>query len=140
MQPLSKQRPDADLHRATAQREVTERLRNRAELLAGEDRALLVMHLEAGSSFRQIARLMGMSPSTVARRIHKLLDRLSDETYALCLQRRDQFTEEELAVIRNHFVRGLSVQRICRDSSLCYYRARTIIAKARRVAEMVEAL
>lgn len=140
MQPLTKQRTEADLYRAPSQRDVTERLRTRADLLASEDRALLMMYLEAGSGIRQIARLIGTSPSTVARRIRKLLDRLSDETYALCLQHRGQFTDEELAVIRDHFIRGLSVRRICRDSALCYYRARMIIAKARQVGRLAEVL
>jgi hypothetical protein len=44
------------------------------------------------------------------------------------------FGAPELAVIRDHFVRGLSLARICRDHNLCYYRARRIVEKARRFA------
>jgi len=121
--------------RVAAQRDRVERVRAGWDLLEREDRLLLKMHLEAGSSFDEIARVTGLNRSTVCRRIQRMIRRLSDETYARCEAHRRCFSEVELAVIRDHFVRGRSLLRICRSHHLCYYRARVIVERAREFAD-----
>ncbi len=106
----------------------------RANLLTIQDRTLLQMHLEAGRNFHEIARLTGLSPSTVCRRIHRMIHRLSDETYTVCLQNQRHFSHMELEVIRDHFVRGLSLACLRRRHGLGHRRIRRIIAKARQTA------
>ncbi len=125
---------EADVERRAARREGIERLGERLDLLERGDRLLLKMHLEAGGSFDEIARVAGTNRSTVCRRIHRLLRRLGDETYACCARDRTSFSAAELAVIRDRFVRGRSLARIGRDHHLCYYRVRVIVRKARRCA------
>ena len=131
---LDGQFEDLDVCRIPARRDTMELLRTRVDLLRGDDKALLKMYLEAGSSFYQLGKLAGMNRSTVCRRIHRMIRRLSDETYPVCQANPDSFSERELAVIRDHFVRGLSVRRICREHKLAYYRVRVIVDKARRFA------
>ena len=75
-----------------------------------------------------------MNRSSVGRRIRRIIRRLSDPTYLLCLESRSGFSDLEMAVIRDHFIRGLSLRRIARDHKLCYYRARVIVEKARAFA------
>lgn len=111
-----------------------ELLRIRAELLVGQDRALMKLYLEGGNSFRRIARLTRHYPSSVARRIRRITKRLLDETYPLCLQNRAAFSVFELAVIKDHFVRGYSCDRISRRRHTSSYRIRTIILTAKRFA------
>jgi hypothetical protein len=123
---------ELDVDRIPARREVVEVWRARGDLLGSEDRILLKTYLEAGSSFDEIARLTGMNRSTVCRRIHRMLHRLSDETYDRC--QGGLFNEVELAVIRDRFVRGLSLTRLCRDHNLGYYRVRAIVERARAFA------
>jgi hypothetical protein len=127
-----------DIERLPARRDVAEVLRERLDLLDTEERVLLRTYWEAGSSFDAIARLTGMNRSTVCRRIHRLIRRLSDETYVLCEADRTRFPTSELAVIRDYFVRGFSLKRICRDHDLGYYRARVIIEKARHFARRAQ--
>ena len=122
---------EGDIERLPARRDVVEVLRERLDLLDTEERVLLRTYLEAGSSFDALARLTGMNRSTVCRRIHRLVRRLYDETYVRCEADRAWFSTSELAVIRDYFVRGFSLKRICRDHDLGYYRARAIIEKAR---------
>lgn len=129
---------ELDIARMPDRREVTEMLHARLEWLDTEDRVLLKTYLEAGSSFDEIARLAGMNRSSVCRRIHRLLRRLHDDTYARCEADRMSFDESKLAVIRDRFVRGLSVKRICRDHHLSYYRVRVILQKARTFARVQE--
>jgi hypothetical protein len=129
---------EVDVDRIPARRDVVEVLRARLDLLGSGDRVLLKMYLDAGSSFDEIAKLAGMNRSSVCRRIHRMIHRLYDETYVRCEADRELFGEPELAVIRDHFVRGLSLKRICRDHNLGYYRARMIVEKARRFARGME--
>ena len=119
-------------------RGAVEALRMRAHLLTGEDRALLEMHLEHGNSFRQIARLVGRSHQTVGRRIHRIVRRLTDDTYAVCLGNREEFNGRELALIKDHFVCGLSERCISRSRDVPRYRVRAILCKARRYAASIK--
>ncbi len=125
---------EREVRRRADRRDGLERLRDRLDLLGHEDRLLLKMYLEAGGSFDEIAHVAGTDRSTACRRIHGMLRRLGDETYLRCARDRASFSVPELAVIRDRFVRGLSLARIGRDHQLCYYRVRVIVRKARRFA------
>lgn len=115
-------------------------LDRRAHLLDRQDRVLLQMHLEAGCNFHEIARWTGLSPSTVCRRVHRMIYRLSDPTYTICLRNARHFSPQELDMIRDHFVRGLSLRRIRRRHRLGHRRLRRIIAKARRMSRALAAV
>ena len=117
-------------------RGLIEVLRMRAHLLSGQDRALLEAHLEQGSSFQQIGRLMGLDRRTIGRRVYKIVRRLTDETYEICTGHHDDFNGRELMVIRDYFVGGLSERVIGRRREMPRYRVRTILQKARRCAAM----
>jgi transposase-like protein len=124
----------AVLHGTADRRRAGEILWSRMHLLTGEDRALLQMYLERGSTFCQMARLMGVSPTSVARKVRRIIRRLLDDTYALCMANRDDFTGRELALIKDYFVRGLSMARISGEHDVTFYRVRAAVAKARRYA------
>lgn len=116
------------------QRGFAEMLRLRTPLLTGEDRLLMTLCLEDGHSYRQIARLTGANPTTVARRVRKIARRLIDETYSVCLGNRSAFSGPELAILRDYFLRGLSFAQIGRKRGTSYYRVRTTVLKARKLA------
>lgn len=113
-------------------RNIAEMLRVRTVLLAEKERALMRMYLESGQSIRRIACLAGTSPTTTSRRIRRIAGRLMDNTYLTCVARRSEFDTFELAVIRDHFVRGLSMVAISEKYDITYYRIRAIVHKARR--------
>jgi transposase-like protein len=115
-------------------RNSSEILWTRMHLLSGRNRALLQMYLEHGNNFCQIASLTGMSPTSVARKIRRIIRRLMDDTYILCLAHRDDFTGRELAMIKDYFVRGLSMARISHAHGVTFYRTRTTVARARQYA------
>ncbi len=129
-----------DFHRQTTRerpgrRELAERLILRTGLLADEDRVLMTLYLEDGHSFAEIAQLTGASATTVSRRIRKIVRRLADETYQRCRRPQPAFDPAELAIIRDHCVRGLSGKEISRRHGISYYRVRAIIHRARLFAE-----
>ncbi|MBN1363008.1 MAG: hypothetical protein JW993_20585 [Sedimentisphaerales bacterium] len=117
-----------------SERDVRELFRLRGNLLGGEDRALIAMYLEGGETVRRIATLAAVNPSSVARRIRAIIQRLTDPTYPVCLAHRQQFSTLELRVVKDYFVRGLSISKIRRRRNLGRYRVRAAIRKARACA------
>jgi DNA-binding NarL/FixJ family response regulator len=79
------------------------------------------MYLENGNSFRQMALLSGISETSIARRIHKLTERLIDSEYIICLRNRNKFTAHQLAIAKDYFLRGLSMKRIAAKLHSTYY-------------------
>ncbi len=140
MRRLRTQLAELDLYEARTLRDAADRLRPLADLLVGDDRTLLRMYIQAGCSFQQLARLAGRNRSSVGRRIRRIIRRLSDPTYTLCLDDCWGFSDLERTIIRDHFIRGLSLTQIGRDYGLCYYRVRVIVEKARQVARSQEGM
>ena len=85
------------------------------------------MHYEKGNSFRQMARLLGVSESRVARRIHRISSRLLDGRYIACLRNRDRLSSDQMSVAKDYFLRGLSQSKIAEKKRWSLYRVgRTI--------------
>jgi predicted DNA-binding protein YlxM (UPF0122 family) len=110
-------------------------LRRRVSLLAGEDRLLMTMYLENGNSFRQMARLAGVSESSIGRRVRKIAKRLTNGAYITCLRNRDKFTGGEMATARDYFLQGLSIKKIATKRYLTYYRVQETLKKIKRLIE-----
>ncbi len=108
-------------------RDENDLLRSRLILLDGKDKVLMSMYLENGNSFRQIARLTGISEARIARRIHGLTKRLIDGQFIVCLRNRDKFTPEQMTIAKDYFLIGLSISKIAtiRRRS-CYHVRQTI--------------
>jgi DNA-directed RNA polymerase specialized sigma24 family protein len=121
---------------AGSKRDLVEVLRRRVDLLTGAERALMEMYLDSGQSFRRIARLTGSNASTVARRLHRIAQRLTDDTFFCCLRYRRRLRVRELAILRDYFVRGLSIGHICAARNVSRYCVRSAIRKARRLAAL----
>jgi hypothetical protein len=138
MRRLSKQPMELARCRAPRRRDDVDLVRQQADLLAGEDRDLMMAYIRAGCSFHQLARLTGLNRSSVGRRIRRILRRLADPTYRHCRYHIPALSDLELDVIRDYFVRGLPLTRIAGDHGLCYYRARVIVENARSIARSQE--
>ena len=113
-------------------------LQSRVELLTGKDKALMTMYLKYGNTFYQMAKLTGVNEATVARRIYKVIKRLTDSEYITCLRNRDKFTEEEMTVARDYFVRGTSIRKIARSRKLSYYRVRESLKKIQSLVKVIK--
>ncbi|MCJ7691867.1 MAG: hypothetical protein MUO22_00430 [Sedimentisphaerales bacterium] len=112
-------------------------LRSRAELLTGKDKVLMTMYLKNGTSFRQMARLIGVNEASIARRIYKVTQRLIDGEYITCLRNRDKFTLTEMRVSKNYFLGGLSMKKIAKKQGLTYYRIRQTLKKIERLIRIL---
>lgn len=112
-------------------------LLNRLSMLSGEDKLLMTMYWENGISLRQISRLAGEDRRRIARRIHKITERLMGGEYITCLRYRDRFTVLELAVAKEYFLMGLSIKTIAGKRDWSFYRVRQILQRIHLVLELV---
>ncbi len=106
-------------------------LQRRAEILGATDRALVLMYLEKGSCFSEIARVAGLNEANVARRIHKLIARLLDGKYITCLRHRAVLGKLNLAIAKDRLIEGLSVRQIAARRRTTVYRVRRGLLKIR---------
>ncbi len=108
-------------------------LRSRLHLLNGKEKVLMTMYLENGSSFRQIARLTGVSDTSIARRISGLTKRLIDGQYIVCLRNRDKFTRDQMTIAKDYFMVGLSMKEIAVKRRWSRYHVRETIIKIKSI-------
>ncbi len=110
-----------------------EMLSSRASVLTGKDRALMKMYLKNGSTFRQMARLAGTNEATVARRINKLVSRLVNAEYIICLRNRNIFDRIEISIARDFFIGGISQKKIALKRNVSIYIVRKALLKIQQV-------
>ncbi len=111
----------------------------RIDLLGGTERVMMTMYFEKGSSFEQIAKLTKMTAVTISRRIHKISRRLADGRYLGCLRHREMFTTYELAIAKEHFVRGKSVRALTRESGGSYHKIRSTVRRIENILALMKA-
>jgi len=108
-------------------------LRSRLNLLNGKDKVMMTMYLENGNSFRQIARLTGVSEARIARRIRGLTKRLIDGQYIVCLRNHNKFSKAQMTIAKNYFLTGLSMREIAVKRHRSYYHVRETIEKIKSI-------
>ncbi len=114
-------------------------LRSRVGLLSGEDRMLMTMYIENGNSFRQMARLSGINEMRIARRIHKVTERLMNGGYITCLRSRGKFSKGELDIAKDYLLAGLSIKKIAKKRNATYYGVRKALKKIQGIIALPEA-
>lgn len=119
-------------------RERIELLRSRVRLLSGEDRILMAMYIEKGNSFRQMARLAGVSEASIARRIRKITERLMKGGYITCLQSRDMLSRKEMDIAKDYLLAGLPIRKIADRRFTTYYRVRKALMKIQRIIKIAD--
>jgi len=108
-------------------------LHGRLDLLKGKDKVLMTMYLENDNSFRQIAQLIGISETSIARRIRGLTKRLADGQYITCLRNRNKFTEFQINIAKDYFLFGLSIRTIANIRRCSFYRIRKTIKEIKSI-------
>jgi hypothetical protein len=94
--------------RAILIKEFSNLICSRLDWLQGRDRILVEMVYDRGFSYRTVAELTGMRPSSICRRARTLIRRLLSREYQICLLRRNQLSFLQLCIARERFVLGMS--------------------------------
>jgi len=110
----------------------------RVAMLTGVERVMMTMYFEKGTSFRQIAELAGVHERTVSRRIDRIARRLMDGRYGRCLRHKEMFTKYELAIAKEHFVRGKTIRALTEERSTTYHRMRGTVRRIKGVLELLK--
>ncbi|MFB0524316.1 MAG: sigma factor-like helix-turn-helix DNA-binding protein [Phycisphaerae bacterium] len=113
-------------------------LRSRLNLLSGKDKVLMTMYVENGTSFRQIARLLGVSETSISRKVHRITRRLIDGEYITCLRNRDRLTRGQMAIAKDYYLMGLSMSKIAGKRQLSIYRVRQDVMKIKSLIQNSE--
>ncbi len=119
-------------------RDQMEILRSRLSLLSGTDKVLMTMYVQNGNSFRQIARVRGVSETSVARRVHKIARRLTDGQYISCLRNRAKLTPNQMALAKDFFLTGLAMSQIAAKRSSSVHLVRSALKKIRDLVDEPE--
>jgi len=125
--------PQKTLQAKDRYRDRVDLLRSRLDMLNGRDKVLMTMYLENGNSFRQMALLAGISETSIARRIYKLTERLIDSEYITCLRNRNKFTEHQMTIAKDYFLRGLSMKKIAAKRHSTYYGVHKTLKKIQSI-------
>ena len=115
-------------------------LRSRVSMLTGKDKLLMTMYLSNSNSFRQMARLAGVSEVSIARRIRKITKRLIDGEYITCLRNRDKLTRGEMAVAKDYYLLGLSQRRISLKRNYSIYRIGKILTRIQQLTNTADSV
>ena len=110
-----------------------ELLRSRLNLLSGTDKLLMTMYIEHGNSIRQIARIRGVTETSVARRIRAITKRLTDGPYIDCLRNRDKLTRRQLSIAKDYYLMGLSMRQIAAKRRWSYYCVREALIEIQSI-------
>jgi hypothetical protein len=87
-----------------------ERMLYRATFLDDQDQILVKLAVQDGVSHRQLARLVGVPPGSLSRRLHRLANRLHDPLVIALVEHPDGLRPE---------VRQLGIEHFLQARSLC---------------------
>ena len=105
------------------------KLLRRAKFLPERDAALVRSALERRLPIKQVAKIVGVHPGTLTRRVQRLLRRLSDPTAGLLMEH-GQFLPPELRQIGiERLVQGLTLRQIAEHHHLSIYQVRAALTE-----------
>lgn len=99
-------------------------IRQRAQILSRDDRALVMLYLDRGRSYAEVAQLAGVCEATIARRVGRIIRRLMDGQYITCLRNRQRLGPLGEAIAKDHLIDGLAIDAIALRRDVTVYRVR----------------
>jgi DNA-directed RNA polymerase specialized sigma subunit len=106
-------------------------LKVRCRLLSGTDRVLMELFLQGQCKYADLAALLGIAESTLARRIRRLLAMLGGQ-YSMPLQHRGRISSLEWKIARLAFLDRRTIRQIAGHTGLSFYRVRQITLKFKK--------
>jgi hypothetical protein len=97
-------------------------LRERLNYLHGRDKIIMSMYLINGISYRQIALLLKINQGTIFRIIKKTIHKLTEGVFAVCIEKKEQFSTDEISIAKDYYVNGLTIRKIAVKRNKAYRR------------------
>ena len=118
---------------SSLQRNEMESLRHRAHLLEGQDKVLMLMYLDNGNSFRQMAELLGVCHQTISRKIHRLIRHIAGQPFQIYKRHRKKFNKVQKDFARDYLLNGLSMRQIAAKNQCSFYQVRKIMTEIKKI-------
>jgi DNA-directed RNA polymerase specialized sigma24 family protein len=126
--------------RRARKREIAEAVVARSEWLPQDEQALVRAVFRNGQSAAQVARLMGVEPRRVRRRVHRIVKRVMAPTFVLVVQQREQWSGTRRRVAEACFVRGLSIREASIELGVSLHTVRIHCGAVRHMLELRTAI
>lgn len=110
----------------------------RLNMLSGEEKIIMEMHYENGSSFRQIAALLGVNEYSLSRRIRNITKRLLAGQYIRCLRNRRLINPADLRIAKDYYIGGRTLKQIADKRGSSFYEIRRTIERIEAILEAAE--
>jgi len=101
----------------------------RAELLAKDDRELIEAVFVRGQSSESVARMMGVRPREVRRRLYSLARRLASRRFLNAARALPYLRPADADLARLRFCQGVTQRQLCRQMGLSSYTLRRRLDK-----------
>ncbi len=110
-------------------------IKARADLLEPVDRELIMSVMVLGQSVRTVARMTRISPSTLRRRVRRLLSRISSPEFIATARSLHMLNDTQSAVARYHILQGKTMRVTARIMGMPYYKVRKSLAEVVGIAK-----
>ena len=117
-------------------RDHAERVLALAEHLDERDRLLVEQVYRHGLPAAEVARLLGVRPRTMQRRLARLVERMIDPMYRFVAAHLDLIPEAARAPAKRHFLQGQSQRDVARRLGITLHQVRQHIDAVRTLAEV----
>ncbi len=107
-------------------RELADLYVERAAVLTGRDRQLVLAVYERGLYIKDAGAEQGLSPTLAGRRLARLTSRMKSPTFAMVMSRRDEWPREVARLATRIFLHGTSARESATLEGVTYFRARKV--------------
>jgi predicted DNA-binding protein YlxM (UPF0122 family) len=109
-----------------------EKSAGRIDLLADQEKALVRLFMNS-QKFRIMAKSAAVSEATIARRLKKIARLISSDNFITALTETNNLSTEEMGIIKDYFVNGLTMTDITKNKNLSRYKVKKIINQMRNL-------
>jgi DNA-directed RNA polymerase specialized sigma24 family protein len=108
----------------------------RSKLLARADRVLIHAVWIDNQSTRQVASLVGVSPSCVRQRIRRIVKQMHSEDFLAAAKLLPELTGRHALVARLHFCQGLSCRAAADKTGIPYHEFRRLVDEVKGIMRL----
>lgn len=108
----------------------------RSELLGRADRALVWAVWIDNQSTRQVASLVGVSPSCVRQRVRRIVKHIHSEDFLAAARLLPELSGRHALVARLHFCQGLSCRAAAAKAGIPYHEFRRLVDEVKGIMRL----
>jgi len=104
-----------------------EKMLGRIDLLPGKEKAFVSLFLSS-QQFRTLAKAAGVNEATIARRLKKIAERISNDMFIAALTQ-NKMKSIKTKILKDYFIYNIPMRQIALKNNLTYYEVRKTVGK-----------